>query len=1009
MEADQPLYDEFGNYLGPEIAESSDEDSDEDEWAIGAPDERGASELAGQQSNGIAGEMDDDDDEINDIDEELLKTRTPQIEYDMSSAIVLHEDKQYYPSAEDVYPEAETITQLEDTQPLETPIIAPIKSKQFELVERTLPETTFSYEFLTKLMGMPDLIRNVCFLGQLHHGKTEFMDVLIQETHVKAWPLNKEIRYTDMRKDEQSRGLSIKAVPMSLILETLRGKSYLVNIMDCPGHVNFSDEQTAALRICDGAIIFVDAAEGVMKQTERAILHAVEQGIPICIVINKMDRLILELKLPPNDAYFKLAQMISDINGILERCAYGQRISPELGNVCFASSWFGWSFTLKSFAKLYADYHGNFAAEPFARRLWGDFYLHKTDRKFHPNAEPNVEYSKRAFVEFILEPLYKIYAHVVGTDAKQLEPLLDNIGVRLRKSDFLLDVKPLLRLILSKFFGHSSGFVDMIVEKIPSPKGGAAVKIEQTYTGEMSTPCANAMLNCLSLDPETNRSVPQMVNIVKLYPRPDCSAFDAFGRVLSGVVKVGDRVRVLREGFSLEDDEDMSIKTVDEIWIYQARYRIPINQVTAGNWALFGGIDSGIAKTATITQIDGNDEACIFRPLKFNTASVVKVAIEPLKPSELPKMLEALRAINKTYPLSHTKVEESGEHIILGTGELYMDCALRDLREMYSEIEIKVADPVVTFCETVLETSSIQCFAETPNKKNKLTMICEPLKAGIAEDIEQENVRIDEPNKRISSFFQQKYGWDVLASRSIWSFGPEKAGPNILEDDTLPAEVDKSLLSAIQGSIIQGFQWGTREGPLCDEPLRNTRFKLIQAEISDNPIERGGGQIIPTARRVAYSAFLLAAPRLMEPVFYVEIQMPVDCLSPVYAVLKQRRGFIVGEKPRPGTPLYFIEAYIPVIDSFGFETDLRTHTQGQAFCTSVFDHWEMVPGDPLDREVELRPLEPSPMHALAREFMTKTRKRKGLSEDVSINKYFDDPMLIALAEHEAEQDEEGYG
>jgi U5 small nuclear ribonucleoprotein component len=82
-------------------------------------------------------------------------------------------------------------------------------------------------------------------------------------------------------------------------------------------------------------------------------------------------------------------------------------------------------------------------------------------------------------------------------------------------------------------------------------------------------------------------------------------------------------------------------------------------------------------------------------------------------------MLDGLRKVNKSYPLLNTKVEESGEHIILGTGELYLDCVMHDLRRMYSEIEIKVADPVVTFCETVVETSSLKCFAETPNKKYK--------------------------------------------------------------------------------------------------------------------------------------------------------------------------------------------------------------------------------------------------------------------------------------------------
>ena len=101
--------------------------------------------------------------------------------------------------------------------------------------------------------------------------------------------------------------------------------------------------------------------------------------------------------------------------------------------------------------------------------------------------------------------------------------------------------------------------------------------------------------------------------------------------------------------------------------------------------------------------------------------------------------------------------------------------------------------------------------------------------------------------------------------------------------------MDKGLLGSVKESIVQGFQWGTREGPLCDEPIRNVKFKILDAVIANEPIHRGGGQIIPTARRVAYSAFLMATPRLMEPYYYVEVQAPADCVSAVYTVLAKRR------------------------------------------------------------------------------------------------------------------------
>lgn len=85
---------------------------------------------------------------------------------------------------------------------------------------------------------------------------------------------------------------------------------------------------------------------------------------------------------------------------------------------------------------------------------------------------------------------------------------------------------------------------------------------------------------------------------------------------------------------------------------------------------------------------------------------------------------------------------------------------------------------------------------------------------------------------------------------------------------------------------------------------------------------------------------------------------------------------MIRDLPIPGSPFYTVHVYIPAIESFGFETDLRMHTSGQAFCVSAFDHWNIVPGDPLDKTIVLKPLEPAPIPHLAREFLLKTRRRK---------------------------------
>ena len=974
------LYDEFGNFIGEAV--SSDEgEHDGDAGPSYVYDED--SEPADEPNEQALMEIDEDG---------------------PSNAVILHEDKQYYPTAQQVYgPDVETMVQEEDAQPLTQPIIAPVTQKKFQVQEADLPPVFYSREFMTDLLSFPEQIRNIAFAGHLHHGKTALMDMLVMQTHDLQERLDKKIgrrrdeqlRYTDTHFLERERGLSIKCAPMTLVVQGTRGKSHLFNILDTPGHVNFVDEVAASLRLVDGVVLVVDVVEGVQINTEQIIKHAVLEDLPLTLVINKMDRLILELKLPPTDAYFKLKHVVEEVNTVIENTLPGQgekrRVSPEKGNVAFACTEMGWCFTLQSFAKMYAETYPKVDAPEFGRRLWGDIFYNPKSRKF--TRKGIEEKSKRTFVNFVLEPIYKLYSHTISESPEDLKDTLATLGISLKPSQYKTDAKVLLKLVCEQFFGPAGGFVDMIVEHVPSPVDGAQKKLERYYTGPLNTKVATAMSQC-------DQDGPLVIHITKLFNTADASRFHSFGRIMSGTARANQQVRVLGEGYTLDDEEDMTTATINDTWIACSRYNIPTSGVPAGNWVLLSGVDNSIVKTATIVplKMPEDEDAYIFKPITHFTQSVFKVAVEPVNPSELPKMLDGLRKINKSYPLIATKVEESGEHVVLGTGELYMDCVLHDLRRLYAEMELKVSDPVTRFCETVVETSAIMCYAITPNKKNKITMIAEPLEPGIAEDIEAGRVSIRDPVRKVGQFFEENYGWDKLASRSIWAFGPDEMGPNILQDDTLPSSVDKKLLKTVQESIKQGFSWGTREGPLCEEPIRNTKFRLTNVELASEAIYRGGGQIIPTARRAVYSSFLMASPRLMEPVYTCAMTGPADSVASLYTVLLKRRGHVLSDGPIAGTPLYAARALIPVIDSFGFETDLRIHTQGQASVSLVFDKWEVVPGDPLDREVKLRPLEMASPQAAARDFVLKTRRRKGLAEDVTVSKFLEPELWKGLKE-----------
>lgn len=185
-------------------------------------------------------------------------------------------------------------------------------------------------------------------------------------------------------------------------------------------------------------------------------------------------------------------------------------------------------------------------------------------------------------------------------------------------------------------------------------------------------------------------------------------------------------------------------------------------------------------------------------------------------------------------------------------------------------------------------------------------------------------------------------------------------------------------LNEIKDSVEAAFQWATKEGVMTEEHMRGCRFNIEDVTLHADAIHRGGGQVIPTARRVFFASQLTASPRFQEPIFLVEIQCPEDTVGGIYNCLSTRRGIVIGEEPISGTPLVNMKAHLPVAESFGFTQALRAATSGRAFPQCVFDHWEEFPDDPLTAT------------SRAGELVAKIRKRKGLKDEIpSLDNFID--------------------
>jgi elongation factor 2 len=535
--------------------------------------------------------------------------------------------------------------------------------------------------------------------------------------------------------------------------------------------------------------------------------------------------------------------------------------------------------------------------------------------------------------------------------------LLEKLEIKLTGDEKELEGKQLLKVVMRKFLPAADALLEMMILHLPSPKTAQAYRAETLYEGPMDDENAIGIREC---DPKG----PLMLYVSKMVPTSDKGRFYAFGRVFSGTVRSGLKVRIQGPNYRPGKKDDLFIKAIQRTILMMGRYIEPIDDVPAGNILGLVGIDQFLLKSGTLTT---SETAHNLKVMKFSVSPVVRRSVEVKNANDLPKLVEGLKRLSKSDPCVLTYISESGEHVVAGTGELHLEICLKDLEEDHAGVPLRISDPVVTYSETVGAESRIQALSKSPNKHNRIYMIAAPLGEEVSKDIEDGKISPRDDFKARARILADDHGWDVTDARKIWCFGPDTNGANLLVDQTKAVQ----YLNEIKDSVVSGFQWATREGPVAEEPMRSIRFNIMDVTLHADAIHRGGGQIIPTARRVLLAATLLAEPGLLEPVFMVEIQVPESAMGGIYGVLTRRRGHVFSEEQRPGTPLFTIKAYLPVSESFGFNADLRSHTSGQAFPQLVFDHWQILPGG--------SPLDTTTKPGIV---VNEMRKRKGLKPEV---------------------------
>merc|ERR1712205_65861 len=315
---------------------------------------------------------------------------------------------------------------------------------------------------------------------------------------------------------------------------------------------------------------------------------------------------------------------------------------------------------------------------------------------------------------------------IMNDDKTKYQKMMGSLGIVLKGDDKALTGKPLMKRTMQVWINAADTLLSMIVTKLPSPRVAQKYRVENLYEGPMDDEAANAIRNC-------NADGPVMMYVSKMVPTSDKGRFHAFGRVFSGTIATGQRVRIQGSHYKPGSKEDLNVKNIQRTVLMMGRSVEQIADVPCGNTVGLVGVDQYILKSGTITDIE---DAHNITAMKYSVSPVVKVAVKPKDGEDLPKLVEGLKKLSKSDPLVVCSIEESGEHIIAGCGELHVEICLKDLRDEYAQCDFIMSDPVVSYRETVSGESNQTCLSKSPNKHNRLYVVADKLQEELSKEIE---------------------------------------------------------------------------------------------------------------------------------------------------------------------------------------------------------------------------------------------------------------------------------
>jgi len=620
-------------------------------------------------------------------------------------------------------------------------------------------------------------------------------------------------------------------------------KEYLINLIDTPGHVDFGGDVTRAMRAVDGCIVLVDAVEGIMPQTETVLRQALRERVKPTLFINKVDRLIKEVKLTPEEMQKRFIKIIADVNKLISSIAPDEfkekwQVSVQDSSVSFGSAFHNWALNVE--------------------------FMSKTKISFKDIIEHYQEDEK-----------YK----GLGREA------------------------PLHKVVLS-----------MVVKHLPNPITAQKYRIPNIWRGDAESEEGKALINC---DP--NGPVAFVCTKIVI----DKHAGEvAAGRLFSGTLK---------QGMDVYMNQAKREVRLQQVSIYNGAKRETVDSAPSGNIIGVTGL-KGIftGETVSLKPIEP------FEEIKHIFEPVITMSVDAKKPSDLPKLVEVLKQVNKEDPTIFIQInEETGENLLSGMGELHLEVKINRIKTEKG-LDVISSPPIVVYRETIKKRSE-EVEGKSPNKHNKFYIIVEPLPENIYEAIKSGNLKEGRLKKKEREMWDKfvELGIDAKEARKVQDIFKG----NMFIDNTRGV----IHIGEVMEMLLDGFEEIMSNGPLAKEPCVKVLVRINDCKLHEDAIHRGPAQVLPALRDALKEAMINANAVIFEPLQIIQIEAPLEYMGDLSKLVQNKRGQLL-DMSQEGEHLS-IKAKLPVAEMFGLASDLRSATGGRGNYYISDQTFEKLPED----------------------------------------------------------------